>query len=406
MQPRQDLIEMFSTFLKFKEDRFGGWNSDANLRQSMEKSLAQSISTREQAEFWARYWHQVWRECCSKIAREHLYAYLQESGYYAANKTRRKLTLAEYSLSDYFQMAIAKVDKVLRNFNSQYGSTFKGYAAVAFEKGIIDELRQVNQTLGYGNFSLLRRTSERRLKQSLANYGVAVAKIDKYLLAWDCFKILQAPTLATSNRRTSEPERETWNAIAQLYNNERLSQLNTPETEINPETIQQWLNECATAVRNYLAPQSRSLNAPLSGQETGELQDILPESTAESLLTPLLEQEAQQQRFSQQQEINSILTAALAKLADNPKKQQLVDIARLYYGQQLTQQEISLQLFGNKQKQYVVSRSLAKLKKVLVKELAEWIKAKLHISLNTDVLEQIGATIEEWLEKCLILKES
>ncbi|NET88637.1 MAG: sigma-70 family RNA polymerase sigma factor [Kamptonema sp. SIO1D9] len=406
MQPRQDLINIFSTFLEFKEDCFGGWNSDAKLRQSMEKSLARSPSGKEQAEFWALYWHQVWQDCYSKTAREHLYAYLQETGYYAANKIRARLRFTEYSLSDYFQIAIARVDKVLRNFNSQHGSSFKGYAAVAFEKGIIDELRQVNQALGYSNFSLLRRTSERRLKQSLATYGVAAAKIDKYLLAWDCFKILHVPTQAKSNTKTAEPDRETWNAIAQLYNSERISQLNPSESEINAATIQQWLNECATAVRNYIAPQNRSLNAPLSGQETGELQDILPESPAESLLTPLIEQEEQQQRISEQEQINSILTAALAKLANDPKKQQLLDIARLYYGQELTQQEISLQLFGNKQKQYVVSRSLAKLKKALVKEFAEWVKTKLHISLNTVVLEQMGATIEEWLEKCLILKES
>jgi len=52
MLPRQDTVKIFSTFIQFDYDRFGGWASDTRLRRSMIQSQAK-IATEHPATFWA-----------------------------------------------------------------------------------------------------------------------------------------------------------------------------------------------------------------------------------------------------------------------------------------------------------------------------------------------------------------
>jgi hypothetical protein len=86
MLPRQDPIEIFSTFIQFDYDRFGGWATDTRLRRSMRQSL-KNISTENADSFWALYWHQIWQQQPTTLAREHLAAYLQEVCFWSATKT-------------------------------------------------------------------------------------------------------------------------------------------------------------------------------------------------------------------------------------------------------------------------------------------------------------------------------
>ncbi len=48
----------------------------------------------------------------------------------------------------------------------------------------------------------------------------------------------------------------TWQTITELYNRQSLSQL-------TPENIEEWLSNCAQAVRVFLYPKSISVDAPL-----------------------------------------------------------------------------------------------------------------------------------------------
>jgi hypothetical protein len=106
MNPRTEIVEMFSTFVKFNVDgRFLKWISTVRLRRSMEKYTSANNSP----EFWAMYWHQLWLERSPTLAREHIYAYLQEPCYQAAEKFwyKYKGKFPDYRIEDYFQMAIA-----------------------------------------------------------------------------------------------------------------------------------------------------------------------------------------------------------------------------------------------------------------------------------------------------------
>ncbi|WP_448272191.1 hypothetical protein [Nostoc sp. DSM 114160] len=81
MQPRQGIIEIFSTFVQFDLDQFSGWATDAKLRRSMKFCLEES-STEKSDTFWALYWYRVWQTESSAVALAHISAYLQEVCYW------------------------------------------------------------------------------------------------------------------------------------------------------------------------------------------------------------------------------------------------------------------------------------------------------------------------------------
>ncbi|WP_442940648.1 hypothetical protein [Nostoc sp.] len=54
MQPRQGIVEIFSTFVQFDVDQFSGWATDAKLRRSIKVCLEGS-STEKSDTFWALY---------------------------------------------------------------------------------------------------------------------------------------------------------------------------------------------------------------------------------------------------------------------------------------------------------------------------------------------------------------
>ena len=149
------------------------------------------------------------------------------------------------------------------------------------------------------------------------------------------------------------------------------------------------MTDCVKAVRIYLHPAVTSINAPLAGQETGELIDTLAEDKQDSLLAGLIAAEDEQVRQQQKAQINQVFTAALATL--DPQVQQLLE---LYYSQGLTQQELVKRLDI---KQYTISRRFSKARRLLLLALAEWSQATLHIAPTSDVLNHISPVLEEWL---------
>jgi RNA polymerase sigma factor (sigma-70 family) len=189
----------------------------------------------------------------------------------------------------------------------------------------------------------------------------------------------------------ARPDDAVWTAIAQLYNFQRQTQLSSPGAESSPETIEKWLVASAKAARAYLYPNMASLNAPRGDDDSGgEFQDFLPQLKQESLLTEIVAEEELVERQSQQSEISGVLLAALNELDAEAQ-----NIIKLYYSENLKQQEIAKQLGV---KQYTVSRRLTKSKDVLLLKLANWTKESLHISLNSQVLNYINTVLEEWLQ--------
>lgn len=416
MRPRHSLIDLFSTFLEFDFDRAQGWAMDLRLRRSMERCLEQSTVLDSPDSYWALYWHKVWQADLSQtdpaqanpiqanpaqasssqvnsgrneLARGHLTAYVQEPCYWVAQKTASSFSSIQYNLADLFQMAMAQMDKVLKGFNAQQGFSFKNYASVTLSNLIRESLRQRQEVDICTDWALLRKLSQKRLVEALQTVGLTPETIASYVMAWACFKTLYVPKQATGSQKLVKPDPETWQAIAHLYAEERLTQPILLTT--TPETLEKWLATCAKAARAYLYPSLMSINAPKPGQDSGEFLDNLAETAqTDALLMDLILEEEIQQRQDQRAEINSILVEAIQQL--DHQSQHLI---QLYYQQGLTQQQMAEQM---EMKQYTVSRRLTKAREFLLVGLAKWSQATLHRMPTSDLLNHTSAALEEWLK--------
>ncbi|ACB51406.1 putative group 3/4 sigma-70 RNA polymerase sigma factor [Crocosphaera subtropica ATCC 51142] len=399
MRLRQNIVAIFSTFLQFEADQFSHWSRDPQLHRSMKKCLAEQSLKERSERFWGLYWYKIWetssqsqQKAHTRQARSHLTAYLQEAGYWAAKKATTDFRQLNYEVSDCFQIALSSVDRILQGFDPLQTGNFKSYASIVLSNHIREILRQRQEIDICSPWALLRKLSQKRLVESLQQAGLSTETINAYVLVWKCFKSNYVPSGGsppTRTRQLPKPDNATLEAIANQYNQDRYSQLNVPGSTLNPQTIEQYLLDCVKAARAYLYPTVSSINQPTPGQESGELVDILPESESESLLGDLITQEEEQQRLSQQAQMNQTLTAILTQIT--PDLQQILD---LYYGQGLTQKEIAQQL---ETKQYTVSRRLTKAKQTLLLKLSQWSQQTLHISLTSDILNSMSTVLEEWL---------
>lgn len=382
MRSRQDPLEIFSTFLQFEGDRATTWATDARLRRSMLHCLQGSTETA--VNFWALFWHKAWQDTQAAIPLNHLTAYLQETCYWAAQKTLLIFAAVQYTVPDCFQVAIARVEKVVQNFNPQQGFNLQNYASAIFSSTIRDTLRQRQEVDICTNWALLRKVSQKRLTEALQNAGLSNSSIAAHILAWTCFKTLYVPTQETATRKLPRPDDQTWAKIAALYKSES-------SQAVSPETLEKWLITCANAARAYLNPALVSINTPKLGQESGELLDDVPESQRESLLADLIAEEEANERKDQQREINQVLESAIAQLDD-----ELRSILQLYYAEKCTQQQMAERL---NVKQYTISRRLTKAREQLLKKLAAWSQEALHISLDAALLQTMSTVLEDWLTR-------
>ena len=166
MLPRQDIIQIFSTFIQFDYDRFSSWATDARLRRSMRQSVSK-ITQENSENFWALYWHKIWLEQPTGLAKEHLAAYLQEVCFWSAQKTITGFSSSQYGVPDCFQVAIAGVDRVLKGFDHERGFNLKNYAGITFSNLIRELLRQKREIDICSDWSLLRKLCSRKLCLSL-----------------------------------------------------------------------------------------------------------------------------------------------------------------------------------------------------------------------------------------------
>lgn len=383
MQPRQSIIEIFSTFVQFDADRFSKWAAESRLRRSIQGCL-QQIPQESSEYFWALYWYKFWQVPETQpLAKQHLMAYLQEPCYWIAQKTAASFVSTQYKLSDCFQVAIAQVDKVLKGFNPSQSSTLKNYASIILGNAIREILRQRQEVDICTDWGLLRKLSQKRLEESLQNAGLSLNKIPAYVQAWNCFKILYIPTKAANSRQLSRPDDATWEAIAKAYNAQNTS-------SVSPKTLEEWLLYTAKAARKYLYPHPDSLNVSQGSDDSFEMLDNLPGTQQPSLIQEIIALEEEQARNSQKLAINQVLVQAISQL-----DAQVQEILVLYYGQTLNQDAIAKQLDI---KQYTVSRRLSKAKESLLRSLASWSQDTLHISLTPDILKDMSSLIEDWLQ--------
>ena len=388
MLPRQDIVQIFSAFIQFDYDRFGGWATDNRLRRSMRQCL-EKVSVQSSENFWVLYWHQIWLEQPKSLAKEHLTAYLQEICFWSSTKTIGGFSSTQYTVPDCFQVAIAGIDKVLKGFDRERGFNLRSYASITFSNLIRELLRQKKEVDICSDWSLLRKLSQKRMTEALLGAGLGAEVVETYILAWNCFKTLYVPERANSTRKLPKPEPETWQAIANLFNQERKTQLNVEADTSTAEDVEKWMLICVKAARSYLFPNVTSINQPKPGYESGEIVESIVGEVDDSLLSDMIANEEIQQRSQQQTDINQFLTATIKNL--KPEEQKLLE---LYYSLELKQAEIAKEL--NTQ-QYSISRKLSRARKALLKALAKWTESTMHISLTSDILNNISSLLEEWL---------
>lgn len=385
MKPRQGIVEIFSTFVLLDANYFKGWLTDPKLRRSMQQCVERTQLEPEQV--WM-YWHEVWQTQSNAIASAHLAAYLQEVAYWTSRKIAINFS-SQQSLADLFQSAILGLPKILKTFKHTLSSNLKSYAELIFSNLIKDSLRKNQEIDICTDWSLLNRSSQKMLVESLQFAGLSEQAIASNLLAWTCFRELAAPSGAKATRKQSQPDATTWKAIAKLYNTQRLTQLNSSSPEATPQSVEKCLLICAASVRAFRLPTLISVNTPQYGQDTSELLDNLP-SIEEPLLNQIIAQEAETARQFQKVQLRDVLENAIAKL--DPQLQSLL---ATYYGQELTQQQIAQQLG---MKQYSISRRLTSARGSLLRSLAQWSQETLHLSLTSEVLDSMNMGLEEWLK--------
>jgi hypothetical protein len=105
MRPRQELTEIFSTFIQFEADRFSRWVRDARLHRNAQNYINQLATASISEDVLALCWHQTWQDPINPLPKLHLSAYLQEPCYWAAQQTQRKYTNPQYNGANYFQLA-------------------------------------------------------------------------------------------------------------------------------------------------------------------------------------------------------------------------------------------------------------------------------------------------------------
>ncbi|NDJ18002.1 sigma-70 family RNA polymerase sigma factor [Myxacorys almedinensis] len=388
MRPRQSLLDLFSTFLQFESDSAKGWLVDARLRRHMQAHLDQAPMPEPSETFWALYWHKQWQTETATLATGHLAAYLQEVCYWSARKLALNLTTGQ-SLADFFQIAIAKLDRVLKGFNPQHSAGLRSYASLAFSNIIKDSLRLRQEVDICTDWALLHKLSHKRFVESLRTYGLNADTIAAYTAIWEAFKLLYAPTDGKI-RKLSKPDAAAFAAIAQVYNRDRITTVGASATAATPALTEQWLTTCGKAARSFLYPLLVSADASASGQESGELLDDFEFTFQESSLGVVIAEEDAKQRDEQRSQLNAVLLRSLVKL--DVQSQRLL---QLYYGQGLTQQDIAKQL---ETKQYTVSRRLTSLRQGLLDGLGDWSQTTLHNPLDSNVLNAMSAILEDWLK--------
>jgi RNA polymerase sigma factor (sigma-70 family) len=395
MRPRQDLIAIFSTFLQFEADRPQGWVSDPRLNRNMARSLQATPQGGEI--FWQVYWWQqcdrAWQQPATSrpallTALGHLSAYLQETCFWAVQRVMPRMGSIQMQLSDCFQVAIADVPRLLQAFDATQPASLKTYANTVFSNTLRDYLRQRREIDFCSDWGLLLKISRKRLCEALQANNLAAATRDRYLLAWKCLTAHHSLQKSPKLRRLTAPDAATWQAIVQMYHDDRQS-IPALTDDATAATLEQWLLDAAQKVRRYLYPSVSSLNRKRGDEGDREWQDDLSTGD-ETPMVYLLEQEAQDERQAQMTQMAAVLRGAIDQLDATSQA-----LLRLYYQERLTQQRIAQKL---EIQQYSVSRRLSKTRETLLQAIVAWGQTTLHIVPTSDVIAAISANLEEWLE--------
>lgn len=392
MQNRKKLIDLFSTFIHFSDDIFNTWITDFKLKKNIENYLKKEPEKQSSESFWSFFFYREYYKNSNVLAKNHLLAYLQEPCYWAAQNTVNKFPNLHYKLSDCFQMAISQYDQILKTYNIDYGTSLCNFAQLGFRTIINNIFRQKSAIDICTDWALLRKISKKRLRASLENAGLNQTQIDQYCLIFICFQNIYTPKQQKISQKLSTPDLDTWKKIISAYQQQIINypqlKLKEENSQINAQSVEKILLQSAKCIRQYLYPQTTSLNTTITEDESKELLDLIATDNL-----PPLEQvisiEEVRDREKNYTKINYILTEALKQL-----KPELQKILNLYYIENFTQQDIAKTLDIQ---QYTISRKITKARELLLKALIQWSTDSLKITIDTNKIQEMSRILEEWM---------
>ncbi len=393
MPPRTTILTIFTTFADLEHDRIKRWIPDSRLQRSMTRCLTQdqsedrfdSIETSEA--LWVHYWVRQWQkpDAKSPLPQQHLTAYLQESFYWTAQKITQRFPSISQSVADLFQAASFEVPRLLQNYNPDRGSTLKSYATMVLMNIIKDQLRQQREVDICSEWSLLRKVSKRRVRETLQHFGITDALATPYYQAWLSFNTCYVPASVQGTERMATPDRDCWQQIVDHYH----QQVKDP-MPVSPKQIEMRLLKLTTWIRAYFYPNVGSLNQTKKGFESGEIQDDLVGDEARSPMDWAIEREVEQERSARIHEFRTFLETTLANLDSDAQT-----LLALFYQEQLSQQKIADRLSIH---QSQISRRMKKIEARLLQDVLDWVQHQTHETPKPSELQSIS----DQLKACLI----
>jgi RNA polymerase sigma factor (sigma-70 family) len=398
MRSRDTILDLFSTFAFLEGDRVHQWIAEPRLRRNIQKSTTdpnapESLGEGRSEKAWTLYWYKIWQASQDSprtnppiklpLSEQHLAAYLQEPCYWTAYRTAQRFPQLEYSLADYFQLISSETHRILKGFNPSFGTNLKSYAPIVLTNILKDYLRQRRAIDVCSDWAILRKVSQKRVKDVLLNTGISPEELEQYSFAWTCFKTICVPSNASE--KITQPLKTQWEAIANLYNRRNpvsAPSLTAAQLEIRMTKLTRW-------IREYLYPSVDSLNRIKPGQESGELQDDLSDPLGMSLLEAAIETETQQERQKERSNLHDTLTQALEDQDEAAQR-----ILRLSYQENLSQQELAARM---EMSQPTVSRRLKKAEAALLAKLLESVKRDVNKFPDPSELKHISLALKEWL---------
>ncbi|MEH2002718.1 MAG: sigma-70 family RNA polymerase sigma factor [Nostoc sp.] len=420
MKKREGIIQQFSSFLSLRNDQKNCnfvWQVDVDLERDI-SSLTQ-LEPDAKEEYWARYFLKILREVsqeellkiCSQTenkqkfrvstssaekisksssrAEKHLSAYLQEACLWAARKSyqRFKFIQHKYPLEEYFQIANSAIfppAKLLKSFDFERSqSNIEGYAKTSIIRFISNTIYQKDlegKREKFSNYGLLKDLTKKEMQEALTIRGINQNLVNLYCLTWQCLEEIYQPNQRQGSRSLETPSAECFQAIASLYN-ERCNQLGFMETPVSKDRIQEILEICIQAARDY---RTKSF-LPLENYEN------LTDSRYTALDNLVQEEEWQQ--------VSSLVSSLFSAISETSQIMLILGL-----GLNLTQSEMAVVLknkYPQLQKQYQVARQLAKYNKILLKDfIQESQKFYPEICLHEEKDIEI---IKESLDECLQL---
>lgn len=400
MKKREDIVQKFSTFLRFGDynsSQKTTWQADPQLERQMKRLVESDPEAKE--EFWTRHFLKYLREVlpqensqpmqfpASTNIERHLAAYLQEACIWAAQKTYQKFNFLrhKYPIEEYFQIACSFANlpaKVFKSFNLDHPHyNVESYAKTAILRFIRDKIYQQDieaKRVKFSGHGLLKDLTNKELQEALASRGFNQPQIDLYRLAWQCFDEIYQVKRTFSSQSLEPPNQEYLKQITSCYN-QRLKSLNFPATPVDEEKINAMLQICIQAARNYRTKHFQ----PLPEFET--MSDSMP-----TLWDTIVQQEEREQV--------QLIVSRLFEAMPEPGQTML----KLWQGLNLTQTEIAMVMknkYPELQKQYQVARHLSRYTRNLLRDfVTEWNKIYPEFYVND---EKDITRVKESFDECL-----